>query len=193
VTTVNGYSLALLIHLLSVLLAATAMALAAFAGLQLRRANTVVEATSWLVLTGRIVRAFPVAVLGLVASGGYMIHASWSWSTPWVDAALVGLVLIVVLGNAVEGRHARALQRELESSGLSAQARRLLRDPTAWGAKVTTHTTFVAVVVVMTLKPAAVGCVGAITAALAAGAFSAIAIARAPRQPSSDSLEAASF
>ena len=69
-----GYQIALTLHLLSLLLATAAAALSTFGAWRLRRADNVPDATSWLAFIGKVVRAFPVAIVGLLASGAYMTH-----------------------------------------------------------------------------------------------------------------------
>jgi hypothetical protein len=177
---VAGYQIALTIHLLSLLLATAAAALSTFGALRLRHADSVADAASWLAFVGKVVRAFPVAIVGLLASGAYMTHQRWSWSVPWIDAALVGLGLIIVLGSGIERARGQALSRALAASGMSPGARRLLRDPVAWTAKMTTLTLVVSVVFVMTVKPGAAGCVAAIVVAVAAGAIGAVPLWRTP-------------
>ncbi len=77
----SAYSVALFIHLLSLLVATVAAALAGFAALRLRDSGSPREAAGWGMLIGRVVPMFPVATLGLVASGAYMTQKEWSWST----------------------------------------------------------------------------------------------------------------
>lgn len=170
----NGYTIALFFHLLSVLLAIAASAVTTFASSRLRVVDDADEASQWVTVIGKVVPMFPVAVLGLLATGGYMTHQLRAWSVPWIDAALVGLALIVALGSGVEASRGRMLRRELDSSGLSPRARRLLRDPIAWSAKMITLTLVVAVVFVMTVKPHARGCAAAIVVAIAAGMLGAV-------------------
>ncbi len=191
-TLVNGYSIALFLHLLSLLLACVAASLSMLAALRLRGADSVAEAMSWVTLVARVVPCFPVAVLGLLGSGIYMTHQRWTWAMPWIEAALVGLALIVALGSGVEGSRGRALRRELESSGMSSRARRLLRDPVAWSAKVTTLTLVVAVVFVMTAKPAFTGCVAALCVALVSGVLGAIPLWRVSGRAASALMGSAS-
>jgi len=171
---VNGYSIALFVHLLSLLLACVAATLTTFAALRLRAAGSVGEAMPWIALTGRLVVVFPMASLGLLASGVYMTLERWTWSVPWIDAALAGLGLIMVLGAGVEGSRGRALRSKLESSGMTPAARRLLRDPVAWSAKMTTLTLSAAVVFLMTVKPAATGCASALLVAVLLGVVGAV-------------------
>jgi hypothetical protein len=175
---VAAYQIALTLHLLSLLLATASAALSTLGALRLRRAESAADATAWLAFVEKVVRAFPVATVGLLATGAYMTHQRWSWSVPWIDAALVGLGLIIALGTGIERARGQALSRELAASGLSPDARRLLRDPVAWTAKITTLTLVVAVVFVMTMKPAAGGCVAALAVALVAGAIGAVPLWR---------------
>ncbi len=170
----NGYPLALFIHFLSLLVACATASLAMLAALRMRGAAHAEEVLRWINFVRRIVRAFPVAVLGLVGSGVYMVRSGWGWSQPWVQAAVVGLVLIVILGSGVEGQRGRVLWRELEAAGLSPRALRLLRDPLAWSAKMTTLTLVVAVVFVMTAKPGPEGSVAALAAGVLTGVAGAV-------------------
>ena len=174
----NGYHIALFIHLLFVLLASAAAAVALFASLRLRAAANSAEALLWLSAIRKVVPLFPVSVAGLLASGAYMSHQLGAWAAPWVDASLLGLGLIVALGSGVEGSRMRLLARELADSGLSPRSRRLLRDPVAWAAKMCTLTLVVAVVFIMTLKPATGGCAVALVAAIVAGVLGAAPICR---------------
>lgn len=174
----NRYDIALFIHLLSLLLAATATVLTTFGAVRLRDVTSVGEAGEWLRLVGKAVPLFPLAILGLVGTGVYMTEARWSWSAPWIQAAVLGLGMIVLLGSGIEANRGKVLRRELATSGLSLRARRLLRDPVSWTAKVLTQTLVIAVVFVMTMKPAAPTAFGALALALIAGAVGAMPLWR---------------
>lgn len=165
----TSYSIALFLHFVFLLLAVGAATLVGHAALRLRDAASAEEARRWASLVGRVTPAFPVATLGLFASGGYMAYDEWSWSTPWVVAGVAGLAIIVALGMGVEASRGREAKAELGAAGLSERARRLLRDPIAWSAKATTWTLLVAIIFVMTAKPAATGCIVAMVLALVAG------------------------
>jgi hypothetical protein len=173
-TIMTGYSIALFIHLLSLLLACVAASLTTFASLQLRAASSSTEAMRWLALSDRIVPGFPIATLGLFATGAYMSETSLLWSAPWVLAALAGLAAIAVLGGGVEGSRVRTLKRELQNCGFSERARRLLCDPVAWTAKLMTLTLALGVTFVMTIKPSAEGASVTLLLALATGLFGAV-------------------
>ena len=167
------YSIALFLHLVSLLAAGAGAALAGYAALQLRTATSPAEVARWGMMIGKVVRVFPPATLGLVGTGAYMTQAAWSWSTPWIVAGLVGLAMIVLLGPGLEASRGRALEQEVRARGLSDRARRLLRDPVAWTAKAMTWTLMLAVMFVMSTKPPAWGCAISLLVALLAGATAA--------------------
>jgi hypothetical protein len=170
----HAYSLALYIHLLSLILAVATASLVTFASLQLRIAETPAEIGRWGSLIHKVVPAFPVSAIGLFATGAYMTQHLWSWSTPWIDSAIAGLVLIVVLGDGIDASRGRQLKQEVIANGLSGRARKLVRDPLGWSAKVTTLTLTLAVVYVMTLKPGAAGASAALVVAVLAGCAIAV-------------------
>jgi hypothetical protein len=173
-----GYSIALFFHLVSLLAAGAAAALAGYAALRVRGATGPGEVAGWGMMIGKVVRVFPLAILGLLGSGAYMTQTAWSWSTPWIIGGLVGLAMIVLLGSGVEASRGRALRNEMRTNGLSERARRLLRDPIAWTAKVMTWTLMIAVIFLMTTKPPAWGCAISLVLASLAGAIGAVPIWR---------------
>jgi hypothetical protein len=175
----SGYTIALFIHFLSLLLATAAMAATFLAAIGLRGATDADEAARSLATIERIVPAFPVATLGLLASGAWMTESSWTWTTPWILGGIIGLVALVVLGAGIDGGHNRALKRELGASGFSAKARAMLCDRTAWAAKLMTMTLLLAVVAIMTLKPSAVGAAVWLVLGVAAGIAAALPFGKA--------------
>lgn len=176
----SGYSIALFIHLLSFMLASAVTGLSVFAAFRLRLAADIDEATDWTLTVARAARWYSPATLGLLASGAYMTAEAWAWSTPWIVAALVGLVLIVALGAGIEGGRGRALRRELATAGLSARARVLLCDPLSWSARTGGVMLMLAVVFVMTVKPGAVDSAAALVVGAAVGFAAGIPLWRAP-------------
>lgn len=176
----DAYSVVLFVHLLALLLASGASVLALFAALQMRGASAPSDVARWARVVKSVVPCFPIATVLLAGSGAYMTQAQWRWTTPWVDAGIAGLLLIVLCGSGVEASRGRALEREVRASGLSVRARALLRDPLAWSAKLTTLTLMVAIVFLMVTKPAALGSALALVVALLAGPLLAVPFWRSP-------------
>ena len=148
--------------------------LAFFAALQMRGATAPPDVARWAKVVKTVVPCFPVATLLLAGSGAYMTQTGWRWTTPWIDAGIAGLALIVVCGSGVEAARGRALEREVRAAGLSPRARALLRDPVAWSAKMTTFTLMPAIVFLMVVKPSALGSALALVVALLAGPLAAV-------------------
>ena len=88
----SGYSIALYVHFLFLLLAVAASALAFQGALRVRSAATAPEALATLGQIRRLARVFPLATVGLLASGGYMTQSYLTWTAPWIVASVLGLV-----------------------------------------------------------------------------------------------------
>lgn len=169
----NGYTIALFIHLAALVAASAASALVHLADVRRSRATSVSEARQWHALAASTARVFPIAVLVLFASGGYMISAGhgWSWSTGWVDAGIAGVVVLMVNG-AMLGRRGRAAARELAelaSAAAATHAGAIPRDPLASTLAWANTGLAVAVVFVMTTKPTLVGSLIVLAIGIAAG------------------------
>jgi hypothetical protein len=171
---VHVYSVVLFIHLLSLLIAAGAAAVLALAQVQMRRAERVRQVAQWALAAKNTARVFPFAVAGLVGSGIYLVQSSWSFSDPWVLGGICGLAAIVVLGDAVDGRHGRKIGRAageaLLAHGdghLGPDLKRLLSQPLPKAVSLAPTLLMLGVVFVMVTKPGAAGSAAALLVALA--------------------------
>lgn len=106
----DGYHLALFIHLLALVASSAAAALTHLAFTRSMGAETVGERLQWHAFGGAASRVFPVSVLTLLVTGGYMIAfaGAWSWREGWVRTGIAGAVLLFVLGGVMGARQARA-------------------------------------------------------------------------------------
>jgi hypothetical protein len=171
-----AYRIALLIHIASVLAAISTATLVHFAHRQARAATRPAAARRWLQVILRASAAFPIVLLGLLATGGYMVTASWTWRAGWVIAGLAGLAFLLVNGIRL-GKGGRALLRDLEAAsaaegGMASFADTLRRDDAAAWANTGVA---LSVVVAMTTKP---GIVGALATVVAGGVIGALIGAR---------------
>lgn len=105
----DGYRLVLFLHLSALLGAIGTAALLHFAEIQLRAAATVVAVRTWASLIEKGAKVFPAALLVLLATGAYLVERGWAWSSGWVDASLVGVGVLFVVGAGVVGGRSRAL------------------------------------------------------------------------------------
>jgi hypothetical protein len=167
----DGYHVALFIHLLALVAAATASGLAHLAHGRTARARTVAEAMEWHAFGGAVARVFPIAVLTLLATGGYMTAAGGiSWSTPWVQAGIAGAVLLFAIGGFFGARMGRAgaeMARIRDEHGPNhpAPPSDPIVDTMIW----VSPGIALAVVFLMTTKPALPECVVVLAAGIALG------------------------
>jgi hypothetical protein len=174
----NGYDIALFFHLLALFAAFAATALLGLAMRRVLTARTGGDALQWLGLAKRTARVFPVALLTLVASGAAMVSERWSWSTPWVDAGLAGVVFLALVGDQVAGRRAAALAHELASDPAAPLPSRV-RDPLWWAASNANPGVALGVVFAMVTKPPAPAAAAALIVGGLLGALTAVPLRRA--------------
>ena len=131
----DTYRTVLFFHVVSLLIGLSAAVLIALCLFQLRKATTLAEAAPWGAIAGRVEKAFPVAIVGLYATGAYMTSHFWTWSTGWIDVSIVGLAVVAIQGPLVGGRAAHKLKHALMENGpgaLGPVPLGLARHPTLW-------------------------------------------------------------
>ena len=177
----DAYHVVLYVHILSLLVGVSAGVVETVCLLKLRRAETLADAAPWGQLAGEIEKAFPVAIIGLYASGAYMTSQLWTWSTSWIVLPIVGLGVLSLQGPLVAGRRGHALKKALMANGpgpLSPEARRMTRDRALWIASLSNEALVLAIVWVMVEKPAWGGGIAALVIAYVVGVATAIALTR---------------
>ena len=177
----DTYHVVLYVHLVSLLIGFSAGMIETVCLLRLRAADTLEAAAPWGRLAGEIEKAFPVAIVGLFGSGAYMTSDAWTWSTPWIVLAIVGLVILALQGPLVAGRRGHAVKAALMANGpgpLGTAALRMTRDRALWSAGMTNEAIVLAVVWVMTEKPGWGGGIAALLVAYAVGLALAVGMTR---------------
>jgi hypothetical protein len=131
----DTYRTVLFLHIVSLGIGVGAASVLALCLFQLRKAQTLAEAIPWGATAGTIEKAFPVAIVGLFATGAYMTSDVWTWGTGWIYVSIAGLAVISLQGPLVGGRAGHALKHALQENGpgpLGPNARRLARRPELW-------------------------------------------------------------
>jgi hypothetical protein len=170
----DGYHIALFLHLIALVAASAAAGLTHFTEGRYRAAATVAEARHWHELTGSVTKVFPIAVVALLATGGFMVGDGgvWSWSAGWVEAGIAGAVLLFVSGGVL-GARGRATSRELArlvAEAKAGQAPAPRHDPLVSVLSWMNTGLAIGVVFVMTTKPSLGGALLVLAVAAAAGA-----------------------
>ena len=112
----HAYELVLFVHILALFVAFGVTGTMWLALARMRTARVCGEALPWLALGKTAGIVFPAVLLTLLATGAYLVRSSWTWSTPWVDAGLAGVVFLGIVGDRVEGGRARTIARATGAS-----------------------------------------------------------------------------
>ncbi len=115
----DRYHIALFIHLLAVIAAASATAITKFAAGRRARARTVGEVLDWHNVVASAARTFPIALAAFVITGSYMLSVGHIavWSNGFVVAGLTGVILLFASATFL-GIKGKALQQVLEKTAL---------------------------------------------------------------------------
>jgi hypothetical protein len=168
------YEIVLFVHLLTIGAAFLAMGMMLFALLQLRGAQTVADALRAALSAGSVEKIMPVATLLLFASGAYMTHDRWKWTTPWIDVSIAGLLIVTVIGAGALGSRQRALHAALEAAhgtAINAALAARIGDPFLLAASGCNIGLVAGVMYVMVTKPPLVAGIAALLMGAAIGAF----------------------
>lgn len=191
------YDLALFVHLLGVALLVAAVATTLVATLRAQTVATVRDLRLVTAVTRKIDVVIGPAMLLILAPGLYMVarggdDGSISWTSGWVDVALVIFAVMAVLGPTVEAGHAKRLQAaaaEVPDGPLPAGLDRLRRDATAMYVSFFGVSQILAFLYLMSNKP---GLLGSLVACAVAAVVSAVLASRRLRSLSSGSSGPAS-
>ena len=139
-------------------------------------------------MAGKMGKLFPVAIIGLFASGAYMTSTSvspWSWSTRWIDVGIAALVVLTVQGAGIAERTGHKLGAALQANGpgpLGSEARRMTLHPGLWVVEFSNLGIVFGVVWNMTLKPGLGESIAAVLIGYAVGAGLALLITRSAQE-----------
>ena len=193
----NTYHYVLYVHLLALFVGIGAGSVLLVCLLQLRAARTVEQAGPWGMMAGKMGKFFPVAIIGLFATGAYMTSTSispWSWSTRWIDVGIAALIVLTVQGAGIAERTGHKLGAALQANGpgpLGPEARRMTLHPGLWVVEFSNLGIVFGVVWNMTLKPGLGESIAAVLIGYAVGAALAILITRSAQEEHAPASEPA--
>jgi hypothetical protein len=182
---VNTYHYVLYVHLLSLFIGIGAGSVLLACLFQLRAARTLETAVPWGMLSGRVAKLFPVAIIGLFATGAYMTHKFWTWGTPWIVMGIVALVVLFAQGAGIAEHTAKKLEAALRANGpgpLGPDARRMALHPGLWVVEFANLGIVLGVVWNMTEKPGWGGSIAAVAVGYAVGAALALLATRSAKE-----------
>ncbi len=176
------YSVVLFLHVVAALGLGAALGIEWTALPRLRSVTTLDAARPWAGALRPLRLLGGPGMLVLLVTGGYMMGNRWG-SQPWIIVALVGLIVLGVLGGGIAGRRFRAIGAALRQSGpqLDPATRQLLADPAL---RVSLHmrtTLLIGIILLMTVRPGWVG--SSVVLATAALAGLATGVRSSAREP----------
>ena len=155
------YDVALFLHILTLLAAIGLGTTLHHAEWSTRKATTVGQLRT---ITGVYRRGnlFPVLIILLFGGGAWLLHLSkkrtetFHFSDPWVWTAIAALVILMVSGGAVLGRHASAYAKLLDATAdgpITPEVRAATFMPVIWATSHMNTCLAIAVVFNMVTKP----------------------------------------
>jgi hypothetical protein len=168
-TAMSVYNLALFIHILGAFGLIATLAVEAVALRGFRTARDMEAARGWLG-AGRAVRIMAPASIVVVLIVGLYLTAASGGGKPWILIALLGLILIAVIGGVLTGTRMARIASALEQGGgsLSPQLVRMLQDPVLVTSAGLRTALVIGILFLMTTKPSLL--VSLIVLVIAAGA-----------------------
>src|SRR5258708_30088345 len=115
-TGVSTYNVVLFLHVSGAIGYFVAMGIWLFGLANLRRTQRVEQVRVLSNLVGRLGPLFGISVLLILVTGLYMAGTSWGFQTPWIDVALISLILIAPLGTAAIEPRRRAIERLVQEA-----------------------------------------------------------------------------
>ena len=187
----DRYHVALYIHFLSLLIGIGAASVLIVCAFQLRAARTLADAGPWGRVAAKVGRMFPIAILGLFASGAYMTSQDfWTWDAGWIEVGIGALVVLAIQGPVLAERSGKKVAQALMANGpgeLRGDALRKTRYLPLWWAEMSAIGLVLGVIWNMTTKAG----LGSSIAAAVGGYAVGVALALlCTRQPSTEATPA---
>lgn len=168
------YDIALFLHILTLMCAFGLGSILHTAEWQQRRATTVQDLRT-MSRPYKWGQLFPVLIILLFATGAWLLHLSenrFDFGDSWVASAIVALVILMVSGGAVLGRHAAHYGKLLATTPdgpIPDEVRKAAFDPTAWSVSHMNTALAIGVVFNMATKPGTAGSIVVLAVAVVVG------------------------
>lgn len=114
------YHVVLFVHIITLIVAAAATAVVKLSIGRRARARTVGEVLDWHNVMSAGAKTFPICLVAFVLTGGYMLSVNhMPWSTGFVVAGLVGVLLLLISGVflATKGKAVGQVLEEMAKRG----------------------------------------------------------------------------
>ena len=124
------YTIALFLHITAVFVLVGGIAVVGLAEEKLKSAVALDDLRHWAMVAKRTGAILGLSALVILIAGMYMAHARWGEGSPWVVAALLGLVLFAASGPLVMRKGIMgAVQAASAVGSITSEVRRQLHAP----------------------------------------------------------------
>jgi hypothetical protein len=175
----DTYRIALFLHVITLVVAASATAITKLAVSRRIRARSVTEALDWHSVLVSASRAFPLCLASFTITGAYMVSraGAQAWTTGFVISGLVGVVFLLGSGTylGIKGKALKQVLENLAKEGAERPLPKLIPPPLVRMLPVVNSGVALGVVFDMVTKPASVSLAIAI---LVLGAAVSLALGR---------------
>lgn len=160
VTHMDTYRIALFLHVVTLVVAASATAVTKLAVGRRIRARTIAEALDWHSVLVSASRAFPLCLASFVITGAYMLSraGNQAWTSGFVISGLVGVAFLLGSGTylGIKGTGLKQVLENLAKEGADKPVPKLIPPPLVGMLPVVNTGVALAVVFDMVTKPVSV-------------------------------------
>ncbi len=180
----NDYSIALYVHIVSVLVIFVGLGMEWIGLSQIRSAQDSGQIRNWMGILKSVPKVGFPSMLVAVLSGLYLMWRVWG-GTPWLIMSIGALVLVIVLSAALTGPRMAPIGRALmmEKGSVSQAVQRLASHPLLWISIQTRIAIALGIVFLKTAKPDWSGSLLTIGIAVVLGIASALSASRHEQAP----------
>lgn len=174
------YHVALFAHITGALLYFVGVGLEVIVLHNLRRAQIVGQVRVWLQAGRGTIKLFRLSTALILLAGAYMTLTVWGVWTPWIDVALVALIVFNAVGPLLNGRRFRAIGQAMGALGgapgdaISGELERRIHDSTLRSSIHVMAAAAFGIVFLMTVKPDLVGSLATMAVAVSLGWLSTL-------------------
>lgn len=151
------YAYALFVHIVGMVGLFIAISLQTATMIGIVRSRSIEHVRMWCSPHRVLVRLFIVSFLLTLGAGLHLtFSAGWGWSTAWINASLVALLLLSGLGPLINTRRLKALHKAslvAPDGSIPPELERQGRDPLLWSSVLGMNGLAVGVIYLMVLKP----------------------------------------
>ncbi|GHO46808.1 hypothetical protein [Ktedonospora formicarum] len=155
-----SYSYPLFLHIVGVVGLFIAISLQTASLIGIVHARTVEQVRVWCSSHKVLIRIFIISFLLTLLPGMHLTFNTWGWSTAWINASVVALLVLSGLGPLINTRRLRAIHKAslVASDGPIPDAlARQSRDPLLWSSILGMNGLAIGIIYLMVLKPDLLG------------------------------------